>query len=278
MILYYVIYFGFLITLLDGIWKYAFCSCNSLTSVVISNSVTSIGDRAFEFCDLLTCITIPDSVTSIGKWAFSRCDSLTSVTIGNSVTSIGWEAFGYCYSLIEVCNKSSLNVTAGSENNGYVGCYAKHIITDKSQSYLKYLGDYVFYDDGTKIYLVKYIGSDTEITLPEYDGGKDYEIYKYAFYSCISFTSIVIPDFVTSIGEGAFMGCWITSVTIGNSVTRIGNEAFRYCYSLTTINFNGTIAKWIAVSKGSEWNDPTGLYTIYCTNGTIAKNGTVTYK
>ena len=54
-----------------------------LPSVIDGKSVTSIGDRAFdgyniENCSNLTSIIIPDSVTSIGYYAFSRCTSLCS--------------------------------------------------------------------------------------------------------------------------------------------------------------------------------------------------------
>jgi hypothetical protein len=63
----------------------------------ISDSVTSIGDRAFYNCDSLESVTIPDSVTSIGNKSFYYCSSLTCVTIGNGVTEIGNEAFYRCF-------------------------------------------------------------------------------------------------------------------------------------------------------------------------------------
>jgi len=51
-------------------------------------TVTSIGG-AFAFCDSLTSVVIPYSVTSIGGAAFSNCTSLTDIVIPDSVTSIG---------------------------------------------------------------------------------------------------------------------------------------------------------------------------------------------
>ena len=40
---------------------------NEITSFVIPDDVTSIGDGAFYGCSNLTSVTIPDSVTSIGE-------------------------------------------------------------------------------------------------------------------------------------------------------------------------------------------------------------------
>eukprot|EP00316_Scyphosphaera_apsteinii_P016386 CAMPEP_0119343640 /NCGR_PEP_ID=MMETSP1333-20130426/106555_1 /TAXON_ID=418940 /ORGANISM="Scyphosphaera apsteinii, Strain RCC1455" /LENGTH=374 /DNA_ID=CAMNT_0007356043 /DNA_START=731 /DNA_END=1852 /DNA_ORIENTATION=- len=74
-----------------SIGNYALRS-TSLSSVIIPDSVTSIGNRGFMFTPLASVI-IPDSVKTIGRKAFRECTPLTSVTIGNSVKSIANEAF-----------------------------------------------------------------------------------------------------------------------------------------------------------------------------------------
>lgn len=74
----------------------AFYDYSSLSSLVIPDSVTSIGDRAFSGCCSLENLVIPDSVTSIGDYAFSDSFSLESLVIPDSVTSIGNEAFRGC--------------------------------------------------------------------------------------------------------------------------------------------------------------------------------------
>ncbi|MDE5986135.1 MAG: leucine-rich repeat domain-containing protein, partial [Prevotella sp.] len=54
-----------------------FYDCRTLTSVIIGNSVTSIGPWAFFGCSGLTSVIIGNSVTSIGPWAFFGCSGLT---------------------------------------------------------------------------------------------------------------------------------------------------------------------------------------------------------
>lgn len=74
----------------------AFSGCLNLASATIPNSVTSIGDIAFQGCASLTGITIPNSVTSIGEGAFGGCATLTVITIPGSVASVGDRAFAEC--------------------------------------------------------------------------------------------------------------------------------------------------------------------------------------
>jgi len=80
----------------------AFQGYKELTSVVIPDSMTAIGDAAFAYCKNLKNIVIPDSVTNIGHYAFYDCDSLTNVVISDSVTSIGYKAFLYCKNITSV--------------------------------------------------------------------------------------------------------------------------------------------------------------------------------
>ena len=211
---------------------------NLVTALTIPDSVTSINSGAFYNCRSLTSVTIPDSVTSIGGSAFNGCSSLTSVTIGNNVTSIGGGAFNGCYKVIEVRNTSTLNITAGSSDYGYVGYYAKRVYAE-GKSYLSTDKDgYIIYDDGTDKILVRYTGKETDLTLPS----SITQINGYAFFGCTSLTSVTIPDSVTSIGGSAFNGCSsLTSVTIGNNVTSIGGGAFNGCYKVIEVRNTSTL-------------------------------------
>ena len=74
---------------IQSISDYGLVKLYGLTSIIIPNSVTSIGTGVFEGCNL-TSITIPDSVTRIENWAFSSCQNLT--TINYTGTQAEWNA------------------------------------------------------------------------------------------------------------------------------------------------------------------------------------------
>ena len=134
----------------------------------------------------------------------------------------------------------------------------------------------LYHPNNTKTgYIVEDIGicNDLKVVLPsQYQSLPVTEIGVKAFYKCSSLKVIIIPDSVTSIGRNAFALCPIlTSITIPDSVTSIGNNIFSNCHNLKSIHFQGTVEEWNAIEKGSDWDGGTGSYTIYCTDGEIAK-------
>ena len=94
----------------------AFIDCSGFKgNLTIPNSITNIGYRAFTGCSNFTNnLKIGNSVTTIGTAAFLACNGFTDLIIENLVTTIGDEAFGYCNSLTSITIYALIPPTLGS--------------------------------------------------------------------------------------------------------------------------------------------------------------------
>ena len=238
---------------ITSIGDYAFSGCSSLMNITIPDSVTSIGDRAFYNCSSLTSATIGDGVTSIGGSAFSDCSSLTSITIPNSVTSIGESAFYNC------SNLTSATIGDGVTSIVYAAfAHCSNLTSIVIPDSVTTIGEDAFYGCPiTKATIptlaIPYIKNSSlkEVVITSGDSIAD-----SAFYDCNNLMSIVIPDSVTTIGEVAFYNCSsLTSITIPDSVTSIGEGAFSECGSLTRVDISD-VAAWYNISFGSAKSNP----------------------
>ena len=239
----------------------AFENCTGLTSITIPNSVTNIDRRAFMGCTNIISITIPPMITEIDNYTFYNCTNLMNVTLPNGIINIGDDAFEHCSSLTNV------DIPDGVTNIGYaafMNCTSLTSITIpdsvtciesgafSNTAYEANLSNW----ENDALYINKHLIEVKDSVSENYqikDGTLN--IAYYAFYRCSNMTKVIIPS----------------------SIASIGFKVFYYCTNLTNITYMGTIEQWCDLISGVEWNDGTPDYTIYCTDGTIAKDGTITY-
>ncbi len=236
--------------------------------------VTFIDYAAFDGCSSVISITIPETVTRLGGILafntgptniFSGCENLKEIVVDENNPIMRSEE-GVLYS------------KDGETLIAYPRARASEFVIPDS---VTYIGNNAFAD----------CSSLTSITIPD----SVTRISNDAFAGCSSLTSITIPDSVNFIAGGAFEGCssltditiphsviWVcegvfsgcsslTSITIPDSVTSIYRSAFLDCSNLTSIYFEGTMEQWNAIQKGESWDENTGDYTVYCTDGEIKK-------
>ena len=84
--------------------------------------------------------------------------------------------------------------------------------------------------------------------------------------------AIIMLDNIKYIGASAFEDSYLTYAEFTTAVTKIESRAFANCKNLLCIRYNGTKEQWNAIEKGTDWDDGTGNYTVYCSDGEITKN------
>ena len=213
-----------------------FKDCSSLTSILIPNSIKSIGINAFENCSNITETTIPEGVTLIGNNTFLGCEKLASVTLPTSLENIGANAFAGCTSLTSiVLPKNVAEIGA----NAFANC-SKLATIEVFGDTPATLKNNVFPNSVSKIYVKPSLVATYKTAWAEY---KD-KIVGFAEYSITynlnggtnstknisSFTKIDVPiklydpskenaDFLGWYATPDFSGEKVTEITTASNVT-----------------------------------------------------------
>lgn len=190
-------------------------------------NLKEIGEKEFSYCSNLQSIILPNSVETIGRYAFQGC-ALPDITIPASVISIDKTGLNFCFKNIFVDplsnSFSSFDGVLFSKDATLLHTYPQ----DRDET------SYVIPNTVTTIGSCAFYSCVlTSVTIPY----GVVTIGNSAFRYCRQLESINIPASVTTLESNCFEYCdKITTFTIPSSVTSIENAAMGGCKSLMAIN------------------------------------------
>ena len=246
-----------------------------MTTVKIPETVQSLGSSIFQNCTGLTEINIPQAVKMVYVKSFDGCTGLKKITVDSrneNYTSKAGVLYNKDLSKLIICPAKVENIELPDEctevdENAFKSCnknnikvkgyYGSDIDTKLAKLGVNiYDTDWDVSKDGnqssskTIVYIDKYNGKDTVVTIPNTVNGEPVEILSDGSFKNTKVKQVICPENLTYIGTGVFENSSVTDVTLGKNVKHVLAGAFRNCPYLVNIN----------VPSGNEYFS-NGVYT-----------------
>lgn len=193
---------------------------SGFSNIVLENNITEIKSSAFVSSDVVS-IVIPESVESIGSSAFEGCRKLTSIELGSNITSLGYSVFEECTSLQSV--KLNANITSIPGSTFYKCSSLSNVeigspITEIGESAFRDCTSLTKFDvpSGVTTIGLRAFAMDvnlTDVTLPS----SLTKIDREAFSNCYGIADLTVPSNVTTIYNNAFQ--YVKHVTYSGSAS-----------------------------------------------------------
>ncbi len=173
-------------------------------------------------------VVLADGITEIASEAFEGFTSLTEVIIPDTVTALDDKIFVDCVKLSHVVIPASVTSFADSADMYFIG-----------------FGMPLFWNCPL-LTTAGPIGSGCNIEF-----GWTNSIPASAFLGCDSLQSVILPEGIERIGDGAFGFTYLSSVTLPNSVKVLEDYAFLGCRRLTQVNIPAGVLR-LGTESGQE--------------------------
>ena len=250
--------------------SYAFVNNKNLTSVVVPDGVTEIGEKAFYGCEKLESVQLPATVTSIGNNAFggcslrvahlpvsalsgiaksgletvvivngenlpadafAGCEKLVSVTLPNTLKAIGARAFSGCTALKSISIPDSVEEIF---DEAFFGC--EMLEEAELPNGLVSFGSRVF-DNCSALQFNEYNNA-------VYAGNASNPYIVLLRAKSVTIDTCTVNETTRIIAYGAFENCIkLTQISIPNSVVTLGKKVFFGCSGLKTVNLGTAISE-----------------------------------
>lgn len=191
-----------------------------VTTVVVPDSVTEIGDLCFSGDNYLVSLKLPDGLAELPYGALESCFRLMDFNLPKELKKISGSALQYNYYLTHLTLPSSLTEIEQLNFIGLYGLQSLPLAEDNAAFKLDETNGLLMTADGTRLlHCFSDIVPAEEIILPE--GLKTVD--PFAFHYDYDVKRVVLPEGVETIGAMAFAMCPnLTEIVIPASVTNIG--------------------------------------------------------
>ena len=233
---------------------------NNCKSLILPESLTSIGDWTFRGMSKLENIVIPNAVTTIGEYAFaddielqsaklstscpwlkvglfSECEKLQAITIPTVVTKMDTQMFTNCKSLTAATFEDGTDLiemgygSSDKESGLFRDC---PIETLNLGRWLSYSTKDNSGNDAPNRAPFTHISALKNLTIGKNVGVVD----KFMFAYCTGLEEVSLPNNITSVGMWGFRGCIsLKSVRLSQNLSQIADFGFSECSSLDNVVF-----------------------------------------
>ena len=256
----------------------AFQGLNTISEIILPDSVEAVGDKAFMGCVALTSVKMPAGLKTIGRYAFYGCVALAKVEIAAGVDAIGENAFGSCVAL------ASISVADG--NNSFAAEDGVLFSADKTVLVQYPAGkNNMNYTIPETVKTVGNFAFSYAKALTVVDTNKVTSLGDYTFSSCAALADVKLGDGLTMIGAGTFQKCTalkkieipegvvalgykndagaecgasfygcsaLIEISLPSTIKNIYLRCFEGCDALTNVTYNGTKTEWEKVVVGED--------------------------
>ena len=251
--------------------KSPFCNNTNITSIVIGEGVTSIGNKAFLSCSNLATVSIPSTLATIGDHAFHSCSNLTTISVAAGNTNFATED-GILYNY-----DKTTAILCPAKKGGAIALPAT--VTTLPTSLFNGNTNITSLDLSACTNLTTISGSLcygctalASVTLPASVSIID----QMAFEGCNNLTTINLSQCssLNEIRTQAFNGCALLAGThtLPNTITSIGSYAFNNCAALQELVIQSPFTTFAANGFGSSTFDGCTLLKLSISDTDLAED------